>query len=101
MSLPVLISDEVFAANEVDDVKGGDESIEKCGKLLKTGKLSKSENSKGEILSKSKKHLALEHTFILFRLVFTDIWIEENDSLRYSIQNSQYGALGRALAFKI
>lgn len=38
-------------------------------------------------LLKSKKYLALKHIFIFLRLIFTNIWIGENDSLRYSIQN--------------
>ena len=53
--LQVLAADEMLVADEVDGVKGGGESIEKCGKLLKTGKLSKSGNSKGKKLAKSKK----------------------------------------------
>ena len=55
VSSQVLVADEVFAADEVGGVKGGDESIEKCGKLSKTGKLSKSGNSKGKKSAKSKK----------------------------------------------
>ena len=42
----VLIPNEMLAANKVGGIEGGNELIEKCGKLLKTGKLSKSENSK-------------------------------------------------------
>ena len=44
VSSQVLVADEVLAADEVGGVEGGDESIEKCGKLSKTGKLSKSKN---------------------------------------------------------
>ena len=68
VSSQVLVADEVLAADEVDGVEGGDELIEKCGKSSKTRKSSKSGNLKGETLSKSKKHLALEHAFILLRL---------------------------------
>ena len=42
ISSQMLVANEVLAANEVDGIEGGDKSIEKCGKLLKTGKLSKS-----------------------------------------------------------
>ena len=45
----------MLAANEVDGVEGGDESIEKCGKLSKTRKWSKSEKSKSKKSSKSRK----------------------------------------------
>ena len=45
----------MLAANKFGGVKGGGELIEKCEKLLKTGKLSKSGNSKGKKLAKSKK----------------------------------------------
>ena len=34
----------MLTANEVGGVEGDDESIEKCGKLLKIGKLFKSKN---------------------------------------------------------
>ena len=37
----MLVADQVFAADEVGGIEGGDESIEKCGKLSKTGKSSK------------------------------------------------------------
>ena len=40
VSSQVLVANEVLAANEVDGIEGGDESIEKCGKLSKTEKLS-------------------------------------------------------------
>ena len=79
----MLIANEVLAINEVGSIEGGDESIEKCGKLSKTRKLSKLKNLKDETLFKFKKHLVLEHAFIFLKHVFTDIWIEENDSLRY------------------
>ena len=45
----------MLTTNEVGGIKGGDESLEKCGKLSKTGKLSKSGNSKGKKSAKSKK----------------------------------------------
>ena len=52
----MLLADEVFAANEVDGIEGGDELIEKCGKSSKTGKLSKSQKSfKSWNLAKSGK----------------------------------------------
>ena len=51
----------MLTANKVGGVEDGDKLIEKYGKLSKTGKLSKS-NKK---LSKFKKPLMLEHTFIL------------------------------------
>ena len=51
----MLVSDEVLAADKVDGVEGGDELIEKYGKLSKTGILSKSEKLKSEKLSKSGK----------------------------------------------
>ena len=94
MSSQVLVANEVLTTNKVDSIEDGNESIEKYRKLLKIEKLSKSGNLKGETLSKSKKHLALEHAFILLRLVFTDIWIEENNSLRYWIQNLRCRAFG-------
>ena len=40
VSSQVLVADEVLAADDVNGVKGSDESIEKCVKLSKTGKLS-------------------------------------------------------------
>ena len=57
----MFVANEVFATNEIGGIEGGDESIEKCGKSLKTEKtskgqkLSKSGNSKGKKLAKSKK----------------------------------------------
>ena len=83
MSSQVLVVNKMLAINKINSIEGGDKLIKKCGKLSKTRKLSKSRNLKSEILSKSKKHLALEHAFIFLRLVFTDIWIEENNSLKY------------------
>ena len=50
----MLVANEVLAANEIGGIEGGDESIEKCKKSSKTRKLSKSGNSKGETLFKSK-----------------------------------------------
>ena len=47
----ILITNKMFTANEVGDIKGVKELIEKSGKLSKTGKLSKSGNSKSEKLS--------------------------------------------------
>ena len=41
--LQVFVADKVLAANKVGGVKSGDKLIEKCEKLLKTGKLSKSQ----------------------------------------------------------
>ena len=67
--LQVLVANEVLATGKVDSIEGDDESIKKYGKLLETGKLSKS-NKK---LFKFKKPLALEHIFIL---AFTNIWIQ-------------------------
>ena len=49
----VLIVNMLFAANKIDEVEYLDELIKKYGKLLKTEKLSKSENLKSEKLSKS------------------------------------------------
>ena len=54
VSSQVFVADKVLAADEVGGIEGGDESIEKCRKLSKTGKLSKSGNSKGKTLFKSK-----------------------------------------------
>ena len=57
----VLVANGVHAANEVGGIKGGDESIEKNRKSLKTRKLSKglksskSGNSKGKKSAKSEK----------------------------------------------
>ena len=67
VSSQVLVANEVLAADEVNGVEGGGESIEKFVES-KTGKS-----------SKSKKSPALKHAFILLRLAFTDIRIEEND----------------------
>ena len=49
----MLVANEVLAANEIGDVKGGNELIEKYRKLLKTRKLSKSQK-----LAKSRKKLS-------------------------------------------
>ena len=51
--LYVLIANEVLAINKIGNIKGGDELIEKCGKLSKTRKLSKFQKS-----AKSKKKLS-------------------------------------------
>ena len=39
----IFIADEVLAADEVGNVKSGDEFIKKCWKLLKIGEFSKSQ----------------------------------------------------------
>ena len=44
----------MHAANEVNDIEGGDKLIEKCGKLLKIRKLSKLGKLKSEKMSKSQ-----------------------------------------------
>ena len=56
VSLQVLVAHEVLAANEIGNVESGDESIEKCRKSSKTGKLSKSQKSAklGKKLLKSR-----------------------------------------------
>ena len=54
VSLQVLVADEVLAANEVNGVESGDESIEKYGKSSKTRKSFKSQKSKSEKTSKSR-----------------------------------------------
>ena len=60
VSSQVLVANEVLAADEINGIKGGDKSIEKCGKLSKTKKLSKfqklskSRKSKSEKTSKSQ-----------------------------------------------
>ena len=51
----MLVADKVLAADEVDGVEGGDESIEKCGKSSKTEKLSKSQKLSKSGKSKSEK----------------------------------------------
>ena len=51
----MFVANKMLAANEVDGIEGGDESIEKCGKLSKTGKLSKSQKLSKSEKSKSKK----------------------------------------------
>ena len=48
MSSQVVIANKIFAADEIDGIEDGDKSIEKCGKLLKTRKLSKSRKPKSE-----------------------------------------------------
>ena len=53
LSSQVLVTDEMLATNMVDGVEGGNQSIEKCGKLSKTGKLFKSQKS-----AKSRKKLS-------------------------------------------
>ena len=59
--LQVLVPNKVFTVYKVGGVEGGDELIEKYGKLLKIGKSSESlklfklKNLKGEKLSKSQK----------------------------------------------
>ena len=46
----------MLVANEVGDIEGGDESIEKCGKLSKIGKTSKIQKfTKSQKSAKSKK----------------------------------------------
>ena len=55
VSSQVLVADKVLAANEVDGIEGGDELIEKCGKLSKIGKLSKSRKLSKSGKSKSEK----------------------------------------------
>ena len=51
----MFVANEILAANEVDGVKRGDESIKKYEKLSKTRKLSKSQKSAklGKELSKN------------------------------------------------
>ena len=49
----MLVSDEIFIANEVGGIEDGNKSIEKCEKLSKTRKLFKSQKS-----AKSKKKLS-------------------------------------------
>ena len=57
----MFVANELFATNKIDGIEVGNKLIEKCGKLLKTRKLSKglklskSENSKGKKLAKFKK----------------------------------------------
>ena len=71
-----MLGDRMLAANEVGDIEGGGQS-----KHVKP-KIRRSENwklSKGQNLSKFKKLLTLEHAFILLKLAFTNIQIEEND----------------------
>ena len=68
------MANEVFAANEVGNVKGNNNSIEKYIKLSKIRKLFKS-NKK---LSKFKKSPILEHIFIL---AFIKIRIEIKQSV--------------------
>ena len=65
----MLVINKLLTANEISDIENDNKLIEKCGKLLKTRKLFKS-NKK---LSKFKKSLVLEH---IFTLVFTNIKIE-------------------------
>ena len=56
MLLQVLVTNKMFAVNEVDGIEDGDKLIEKYGKLSKTRKLSKSQKSanSGKKLSKSE-----------------------------------------------
>ena len=68
MSSQVLIANEVFATNKFNGIEGSNELIEKCEKLLKTRKLSKSGNLKSKSLSKSKRYLALKYILIFLRL---------------------------------
>ena len=51
----MLIANKVLAANEVDGIKSGYESIKKCGKLSKTRKSSKFQKLSKSGKSKSKK----------------------------------------------
>ena len=37
----LLIANKLLTINEIGGIKGGDKLIEKCGKLLKTGKMIK------------------------------------------------------------
>ena len=55
----------MFVVNKIGSIKSANKSIKKCGKLLKTKKLSKSENLKGKTLYESKKLLVLEYVFTL------------------------------------
>ena len=51
----MLITYKILAASKVNNLKSGDKLIEKCRKLSKTRKLSKSGNLKGKKLFKSWK----------------------------------------------
>ena len=53
----MFIPNEMLAANEVGGIKDGNELIEKCRKLSKIEKLSKSGNLKGKKSAKPKKLL--------------------------------------------
>ena len=44
----------VLTTNKVDSIKGSDKLIEKCGKLSKSEKLSRSGKSKSKKISKSR-----------------------------------------------
>ena len=65
--LKTTVLSKVLAANEVDGGEGGDESIEKCGKLSKTRKLSKFQKlSKSQNLAKSGKKLSKSRNWTNF-----------------------------------
>ena len=67
VSSQVFIANEVLAANEVGGVKGGDELIEKCGKLSKTEKLFKFRKLfKSQKSAKSKKELSKSGNLLNF-----------------------------------
>ena len=101
MSSQVLAANEVLgarmlAADEVGDVEGGGGSKRE---KPKTGRSESRKSAKGQNSSKSKKPSTLKHAFILLRLAFTDIWIEENDSLRCSNSRCRVFGLVQASRF--
>ena len=67
MLLQVLVTNKVLAADEIDGVDGGSESIEKWGKLLKTRKMLKGQKLfKSQKSAKSEKKLTKKWEFTLF-----------------------------------
>ena len=60
MSLQVLVANEVLATNKVDGVEIGNKSIEKCKKLSKIGKLSKSKNLHFTTTTKKRNFLTFD-----------------------------------------
>ena len=55
VSLQVLVANEIFAADKVDGIEGGNKLIEKCEKLSKIGKSFKSQKLSQSGKTKSKK----------------------------------------------
>ena len=82
--LQMLVANKVLAINKVDDIEGGNKSIQKCKKLSKTTKLFKSRklaNSKKKLLKSGNlsnfdvKMNALSNLTPNARTTFNRLWL--------------------------